>query len=53
MFFELDPEMASMIEQIEDFAIRLFSSILDNDLGIIPLTNKKQKLVNKAGLRKK
>ena len=53
MFFELDPEMASMIEQIEDFAIRLFSSILDNDLGIKPLTNKKQKLVNKAGLRKK
>ena len=53
MFFELDPEMASMIEQIEDFAIRLFSSILDNDLGVKPLNNKKQKLVNKAGLRKK
>ena len=53
MFFELDPEMASMIEQIEDFAIRLFSSILDNDLGVKPLKTKKQKLVNKAGLRTK
>ena len=53
MFFELDPEMASMIEQIEDFAIRLFSSILDNDHGVKPLNNKKQKLVNRAGLRKK
>ena len=53
MFFELDPEMAPMIEQIEDFAIRLFSSILDNDLGVKPLKTKKQKLVNKAGLRKK
>ena len=53
MFFELDPEMASMIEQIEDFAIRLFSSILDNDLGVKNLNNNKLKLVNKAGLRKK
>ena len=53
MFFELDPEMASNIEQIEDFAIRLFSSILDNDLGVKPLKSKQLKLVNKAGLRKK
>ena len=53
MFFELDPEMASNIEQIEDFAIRLFSSILDNDLGVKPLKYKELRLVNKAGLRKK
>ncbi len=53
MFFELDPEMAPMIEQIEDFAIRLFSSILDNDLGVKPLKKSKLKLVNKAGLRTK
>ena len=53
MFFELDPEMAPMIEQIEDFAIRLFSSILDNELKVKPLKNKNLKLVNKAGLRKK
>ena len=53
MFFELDPEMSFMIEQIEDFAIRLFSTILDNDLGVKPLKDKKLKLVNKAGLRKK
>ena len=53
MFFELDPEISFMIEQIEDFAIRLFSTILDNDLGVKPLKDKKLKLVNKARLRKK
>ena len=53
MFFELDPEMASNIEQIEDFAIRLFSSIFDNDLRVKPLKYSKLKLVNKAGLRTK
>jgi len=53
MFFELNPEFAFSLKQLEDFAIRLFSTILENDLGVKPLKTKNFKLVNKAPLRKK
>ena len=54
MFFELDPELSSLIYQLEDFGIRLFSSIMENEVGVKPLKSKSNlKLVNKASLRKK
>ena len=54
MFFELDPELSSLIYQLEDFGIRLFSSIMENEVGVKPLKGKSNlKLVNKASLRKK
>jgi hypothetical protein len=53
MFFELNPEFAFSLKQLEDFAIRLFSSILENELGVKPLKTKNFKLVNKAPFRKK
>ena len=53
MFFELNPEFAFSLKQLEDFAIRLFSTILENELKVNPLKTKNFKLVNKAPLRKK
>ena len=53
MFFELNPDFAFSLKQLEDFAIRLFSSILENELGVKPLKTKNFKLVNRAPFRKK
>lgn len=52
MFFELNPDFAFSLKQLEDFAIRLFSTILENELKVEPIEFK-PKLVNKAPLRKK
>ena len=52
MFFELNPKFSFSLKQLEDFAIRLFSTILENNLGVKPIKNK-SKLGNKAPLRKK
>ena len=47
MFFELNPDYSPFVEQIEMFSIRLFSSILKNEVGIKELNDKNIKLVNK------
>ena len=52
MFFELNPDYSAFVEQIETFSIRIFSSILKNDVGIKELNDKDIKLVNRQ-LRKK
>ena len=54
MFFELEPVFAAKVtlEEIEDFAIRLFSSVLENNYKIKPI-KWRSKLQNKAPLRKK
>lgn len=54
MFFELHPDFVELytLEHLEDFAIRLFTLILENNYKIKPL-KKKPKLVNKASLKKK
>ncbi len=52
MFFELNPDFAFSLKQLEDFAIRLFSTILENELKVKPIKGK-PKLVNKAPFRKK
>ena len=52
MFFELNPDYSAFVEQIETFSIRLFSSILKNEVGIKELNDKNIKLVNKQ-LKKK
>jgi len=53
MLFDLDPDFVSLykIEEIEDFAIRLFSTILENNLKVTNIKGK-PKLVNKAALKK-
>jgi len=54
MFFELDPEFIQLykLELLEDFAIRLFTSILENNYNVMQL-NSEPELVNEAPLRKK
>ena len=54
MFFELHPDFVELyaLEHLEDFAIRLFALLLENNYKIKPL-KKKPKLVNKAPLKKK
>lgn len=52
MFFEIDPEFSSFIEQIESFTIRTFAALMDNDVGMTPLEDKNVRLVNRQ-LRKK
>ncbi len=54
MFFELDPEFVQLykLELLEDFAIRLFTSILENNYNVMQLSSE-PKLVNEAPLRKK
>ena len=54
MFFELHPEFVALydLEHLEDFAIRLFSLVLENNYEI-KRAKGKLKLVNKAPLRKK
>ena len=53
MLFDLEPDFVSLykIEEIEDFAIRLFSTILENNLKVTNIKGK-PKLVNKAALKK-
>lgn len=53
MLFDLDPDFVSLykIEEIEDFAIRLFSTILENNLKVKNIKGKPI-LVNKAPLKK-
>ena len=54
MFFELHPEFVALydLEHLEDFAVRLFSLVLENNHEIKQVKDK-PKLVNKAPLRKK
>lgn len=52
MFFEIDPEYNPFIEQIEAFLIRTFASLIENDVGMIPLNDKDVKLVNRQLIRK-
>ena len=47
MFFELNPDYNAFIEQIEMYSIRLFASILKNQVGIKELSDKSITLVNK------
>ena len=47
MFFELNPDFSIFVEQIEMYSIRLFSSILKNEVGVKELNDKNIKLVNK------
>ncbi len=47
MFFEIDPMYTHALEEIEAYTIRTFASILDNDVKMIPLDNKVNKLVNR------
>ena len=47
MFFELNPNYNVFIEQIEMYSIRLFASILKNQVGIKELNDKNIVLVNK------
>lgn len=47
MFFEINPEYNAFIEQIEAFLILTFSSLLENDVGMVPLNEKNIKLVNR------
>ncbi len=47
MFFEINPEYNSFIEQIEAFVIRTFASLLENDVGMTPLNERNIKLVNR------
>ncbi len=52
MFFEIDPEYAPFIEQIEAFAIRSFATLFENDVGMTPLRSKNVKLVNRQLINK-
>lgn len=52
MFFEIDPEYARQLEQIETFAIRILATVLENDVGTKPIKEHLERLVNRQ-LRKK
>ena len=47
MYFEINPQFAMFLEQIEMFSIRLFASIIENEVGIKELKDKSIKLVNR------
>ena len=47
MYFEINPQFAMFLEQIEMFSIRLFASIIENEVGIKELRDKSIKLVNR------
>jgi hypothetical protein len=47
MFFEIDPEYAGQLEQIETFAIRILATVLDNDVGTKPIKEHLERLVNR------
>ncbi|QSH39358.1 GIY-YIG nuclease family protein [Candidatus Kaiserbacteria bacterium] len=51
MFFEIDPEYAHQLAQIETFAIRILATVLENDVGTKPIKEHLEKLVNRQ-LRK-
>lgn len=53
MFFEIDPDYSPFIEQIEAFAIRSFSALVENKVGIEPLKGSKVELVNRQLIRKR
>jgi hypothetical protein len=53
MFFELHPKYSTFLEQIEAFAIRTFSSLVDNDVRLIPLKEGDVRLVNKQLIGKR
>lgn len=52
MFFEIDPEYAGQLEQVETFAIRILATVMDNDVGTKPIKEHLERLVNRQ-LRKK
>ena len=47
MFFEIHPRYNVFIEQIEAFVIKSFASLVENDVGVVPLNQKDIKLVNR------
>jgi len=53
MFFEINPDYNAFVEQIEAFVIRSFAAILENDVGVPPLSVEKIKLVNRQLVEKK
>ncbi len=47
MFFEIDPKYAHVLEDIEAYTIRTFASLLENDVRMVPLKARVNKLVNR------
>lgn len=47
MYFEIDPKYAHMLEEIEAYTIRTFASIIANDVKMLPLDRKVDRLVNR------
>lgn len=45
-FFELNPEYSNLIDFVEMFSVRMYASILENQVGIKELKDKSIKLVN-------
>jgi hypothetical protein len=52
MFFEIDPDYANQLEQIEAFAIRILATVMNNDVKMIPLGEEVEKLVNRQLIKK-
>lgn len=52
MYFEIDPDYAHQLEQIEAFAIRILATVMDNDVKMKPLGDTVEKLVNRQLVRK-
>lgn len=47
MFFEISPAYAHLLPKIENFAIRALSTVLRNDLKVVPIADRDIRLVNR------
>jgi len=47
LFFELHPEYSFLLDEVENYSIRLFASIFSNLVNVKGLNVDKMKLVNK------